>query len=522
MSLNVVLYARVSSQRQAEKQLSISAQLRALRAFAREKEWPIVAEYVDEAKSGRTANRPAFSKMLAAVKYQEIDAVLVWKLDRLARNMEISTAVDAHFRKHGVKVISLHENIDDTPQGKLTARMFESFAEFYSNNLSQDIQRGLREVARRGFFPFAHAPVGYQKKQAEDGTATRYKLVPDTVYAPIITRIFDRYAQGESVPQIVKALNHEGVLTNKGRRWAPKRLYDILRNRIYCGDTTVGRLYLDATDKHSPGDNPVTVEDTHAPLVDKATFERVQEMLDAKSENHAMARWEASPYLLSGLVRCGLCGRHMCGTSAKGGKYHYYTCQQYYHEGKEACRGIRIPKKKLESFVLTRVRDVILDDDNLRTLVEMVNEELQARNGQAEQVVNTVNEQLHALRKRLDCHYDALETGELTIADLAPRIKELRESIARLEEKRILFMQEIDQETHPAINPQAVLTYAKELKQTLKLGSLQERKAFLAGIIKEIRVDEENVQIEYRIPSPQQKTEEPLPSVLQSVTSGGA
>ena len=168
------------------------------------------------------------------------------------------------------------------------------------------------------------------------------------------------------------------------------------------------------------------------------------------------------------------------------------------------------------------MRDVILDDDNLRTLVEMVNEELQARNGQAEQVVNTVNEQLHALRKRLDCHYDALETGELTIADLAPRIKELRESIARLEEKRILFMQEIDQETHPAINPQAVLTYAKELKQTLKLGSLQERKAFLAGIIKEIRVDEENVQIEYRIPSPQQKTEEPLPSVLHSVTSGGA
>lgn len=137
--MRIVLYARVSSQRQAEKQLSISAQLRALRAFAKEKGWTITSEYVDEAKSGRTANRPAFTKMLTAVKYRDIDAVLVWKLDRLARNMEISTAIDAHFRKYGVKIISLHENIDDTPQGKLAARMFESFAEFYSNNLSQDI-----------------------------------------------------------------------------------------------------------------------------------------------------------------------------------------------------------------------------------------------------------------------------------------------------------------------------------------------------------------------------------------------
>jgi len=167
--LRVVLYARVSSKQQAEKQLSISAQLRALRAFAREKKWTVAAEYVDEARSGRTANRPAFTNMLTAVKYRDIDAVLVWKLDRLARNMEISTAFDAHLHQYGVKIISLHENIDDTPQGKLIARMFESFAEFYSNNLSQDIQRGLREVARRGYFPFSHAPIGYP-------TRNRYKM----------------------------------------------------------------------------------------------------------------------------------------------------------------------------------------------------------------------------------------------------------------------------------------------------------------------------------------------------------
>lgn len=520
--LRVILYARVSSKQQAEKQLSISAQLRALRAFAREKKWTVAAEYVDEAKSGRTANRPAFTKMLTAVKYRDIDAVLVWKLDRLARNMEISTALDAHLRQYGVKIISLHENIDDTPQGKLIARMFESFAEFYSNNLSQDIQRGLREVARRGYFPFSHAPIGYQKEPVQDGSASRYKLAVDDLYGPIIARMFTLYSQGQTVPQLTAMLNAEGTLADRGRKWTAKRIYSILQNRIYCGDITVGRLYLDATGKHHPGNNPVTVNDVHPALVSKETFQKVQQIRSHRSENHALARWQSSPYLLSGLVRCGLCGRHMSGTAAKGGNYHYYTCQKYYREGKDACPGIRISKKKLENFVLTRVKEVILDEANLRRLTKMVNEELQKEKQQTQKKLQMVETQLRALRKRLDRHYEVLETGQLVIGDLAPRIKELRDSIASLEERQIEIMESTEENTNPRVSVETILSYAKELKKALKLGTFQERKAFLAASIKEIQVDAESVHIEYRIPAPEQGTKDSLPSVLQSVASGGA
>ena len=520
--LRVVLYARVSSQRQAEKQLSISAQLRALRGFAREKGWEIVREYVDEAKSGRTAKRPAFSKMLLAVKHMDIDAVLVWKLDRLARNMEISTAVDAYFRNHAVRIISLHESIDDTPQGQLTARMFESFAEFYSNNLSQDIRRGFREVARKGFFPFSHAPIGYRREQVKDGSAIRYKLVPDSVYGPVIARIFALYAQGHTVPEIVATLNQEHILTNKGRSWYRKKLYDILRNEIYCGDIVVGRLSLDASGKHHPGKDPVLVKSVHTPLVSRETFNKVQEILNARAENHAAPRWESSPYLLTGLVRCGLCGSHMVGTSAKGGKYHYYTCQRYYREGKHACSGIRISQRKLEDFVLSRVRDVILDEENLQKLAHMVNEELAQSARAVEQNLGRVDAQLRGLRQRLDRHYEALETGQLAIEDLAPRIKTIRESIAALEEKRLGMLESMEETTIPKVDIERVLHYAKGLRQTLRTGTFQERKAFLAGIIKEVTVDDENVKIEYRIPTAKKRTEEVLAPVLTSVTSGGA
>ena len=161
--MNVVLYARVSSHKQAEKDLSISAQLRALRGFAHEQGWAVVGEFVDRAISGRTANRPGLKQMLRRVKRGDVDTVLVWKLDRLARNVEVSAAVDGFLRRHGVRLISLHESFDDSPQGRFIARTFENLAEFYSNNLSQDICRGIRELAQRGFYPMGVLPLVTQR-----------------------------------------------------------------------------------------------------------------------------------------------------------------------------------------------------------------------------------------------------------------------------------------------------------------------------------------------------------------------
>ena len=441
--LRVVLYARVSSDQQAKKDLSISAQLRALRGFATERGWTVVSEYVDEARSGRTANRPAFMRMLVAVKHQDIDAVLVWKLDRLARNMEISTSLDAHLRKCGVRSISLHESIDDTPQGQLTARLFESFAEFYSNNLSQDIQRGLREVARRGYFPFSHAPIGYKKTKVQVGTAVRYQLDPDPVYGPLIADIFGQYASGTTVPTTVKSLNSSGVLTDLGHRWTKKQIYKILRNPVYCGDLTVGKHYVDALGKLNPGSNPVTVKDVHKPLVSRELYDRVQAVLGYRSESAGSRRRSSSPYLLSGLARCGICGSFMSGTSAKGGRYHYYVCGRYYMEGTGSCAGLRVRQSRLEDFVLLQLRDRILTPENLQELTRMVNEELQESVGSTRDRLEATRAQLGDLNRRLDRHYEALETGALSLAASGGRIRELRATIDDLKTAEFRLLEEL-------------------------------------------------------------------------------
>ena len=519
--MNVVLYARVSSEKQAKKDLSIKAQLGALRAYAREKEWIVTAEYVDKAKSGRTMDRPAFKRMLAAVEYRDIDAVLVWKLDRLARNMRISAETDALFHDNGVRVVSLHENIDDTPQGKLTARLFESFAEFYSNNLSQDIQRGIREVARRGFYPFSHAPIGYRREPIQEGGAVRYRLVPDESYDMVIERIFHSYVNGVTGPKIAEQLNEEGIRTHNGKRWTAKRLYDILRNGTYCGDITVGSRCVDSSGRRRRGANQITVQDVHEPLVTRSIFEEAQAILASRSCDYGKARRVSSPYLLSGLVRCGHCGSFMAGTSAKGGRYQYYTCGRYYREGKESCSGVRVRQSRLENFVISQLRDIVLEESNLQELVALVNEDLEQRQTELDGKLDRCRHALKGTQARLDRHYQALETGALAIVDVAPRIRELRDTVSNLEEEELSLITARDQGGELAVEAQRVLQLGMDLRETLRTGSFEEQRAFLGALVTEIRVSRDRVEIEYTLPRPTDRTEGTRPSVLHSFTPGG-
>ena len=341
----VFVYARASSKRQADKELSVSAQLRAIRGYAREQQWLIVEEFVDNGYSGRDRKRPALNRMLSCLGGEEIDKIAVWKLDRLARDSILSAAIRERLQETGASLFSLHEPTGESPQEQLMARFFEGIAEFYSANLSQDIKRGQREVARRGFYPFSTAPVGFTRVRATDGKATRFLLKQDPKHGPVISRIFSEYASGQTVPEIVKNLNQEGIKAGKRDRWTAKRLYYVLRNPVYCGDLTIGN-------KSNGEREVIVVSHGSEALVPRETFERVQAIMDARAGSHAVRRWEDSPYLLSGLVRCGLRGRHMAGESAKSGKHHYYVCQKHRQEGKESCPGVRMPKRQLEDFVV--------------------------------------------------------------------------------------------------------------------------------------------------------------------------
>src|SRR4030042_3658234 len=177
MSMKVALYARVSSEKQ-DVDLSIAAQLRSLREYAARNNYEVVREFIDEAESGKTASRPAFREMISAARRSPrlFDLILVWKYSRFARSREDSILFKTMLKKNGIRVISISEPAEDTPTGKLLEAMIDSLDGFYSDNLGEEVTRGMRESASRGFYISSRPPYGYKKIRVYDGNKERTKL----------------------------------------------------------------------------------------------------------------------------------------------------------------------------------------------------------------------------------------------------------------------------------------------------------------------------------------------------------
>jgi len=356
--MRVVLYARVSSEKQAEKDLSIAAQLKALRKYAVEHGWEVYKEFVDEAESARSANRPAFKEMvaLAKQKHKFFDTILVWKLSRFARNREDSIIYKSLLRKCGVSVISINEQVDETPAGKLLEGMIEVIDEFYSINLAQDTIRGMKENAGRGYHNGGTIPIGYKAKKIMDGPNEKTRLEPDEAFAPIIRRIFQMCVSGMGAKEIVMTLNGEDLRTSKGKRWNKNNVYYILKNEVYTG-TLVWNHQSKSQGRPRAKDprEVIRIENNHPALIDRETFEKAQTLLRARSPEIIHPRAVHSDYLLSGLLYCGKCGSRMLGCAAKSSRFFYYACQNYCKRGKGVCDARLINKDRLEAFGIERV-----------------------------------------------------------------------------------------------------------------------------------------------------------------------
>ena len=186
--------------------LSISAQMRALRDYANKNNYLVVREYIDEAESGRVADRPQFRRMIEEGRQNNapFKEILVWKFSRFTRKREHAVAFKSMLRRRGIKVTSITEHADDTPTGKLLEAIIESVDEFYSENLAQEVRRGLRESASRGFWVSARPPYGYKRVHVQDGAKTRPRLEMVPGAASAVERIFDLAESGRSILDIAR------------------------------------------------------------------------------------------------------------------------------------------------------------------------------------------------------------------------------------------------------------------------------------------------------------------------------
>ena len=520
--MKVVVYARVSSDAQ-DVDLSISAQLRALRDYAAKQGHEILREFVDEAESGRTASRPAFREMIALAKTKAppFEAILVWKLNRFARSRIDSITYKALLKGKGIKVISINEPLDDSPSGQLLEGVIESMDEFYSASLGQDIKRGMRENAQRGFFNGSRPPYGLCRVPTQDGAKTRYKLGPDAddpVALKVVGRMFAMALQDVGCKEIAKVMNKEGFRTANGQPWGKTTVHKVLTNEAYCGTLVWGgRPGHPAIHSSDP---PVRVENAWPAIVDAAAFALVQEKMASKSPRTIHPRTIPSPYLLSGFLFCS-CGHAMIGRSAKSHQYFYYTCNGGFKKGKGTCDARALPKDKLEHMIIEQIKRRVLNPQSLEELVGLANMELDSTHDIVKEKSDAIDAELNDVEIRLSKLYDALETEKLSLDDLGPRIKDLRAQQNELRKARLLAEAEKTTRVAKHMDVDIVKAYAKDLQCLLGEVDILQSKAFLRSFIKRIEIDGGSAKIHYVVPMPPDaKTKESL-EVLPIVTFGG-
>ncbi len=491
------LYARVSSDRQ-DVDLSVAAQLRALRDYAEKNGYLVCREYIDEAESGRIADRPQFQRMLdeASKPQSPFQEILVWKFSRFTRKREHAVAFKSMLRRRGVRVVSITEQADDTPTGKLLEAIIESVDEFYSENLAQEVTRGMRESASRGFWVTSYAPYGYKRVHVQDGPKKRPTLELNPPADAVVRRIFDMALQGKSILDVTKTLNAEGIPTTNGKKWLKTTIHTMLDNEAYTGAVVWGA-------KAKDGAPPVRVEDAHPAIISKGEFQRVKKLLGSRAPKRMNPRRASSPYLLSGLLRCQTCGKAMTAAEAKSGKYTYYVCHSLLKRGSGACKTPRLNAKNFEELIVTNIRENVLTESNIRDLVKLLDEEMDGVAAEQRERLETIEEELDEVKRRLGRIWQAIETTDIEMADASDRIREHRErkeklEIAAEEARAILAERRVMLDSADTI-----ATFAADMSEFLKTSELTETKAFVRSFVKEIEVKPGKAAIVYSIPTPQ-------------------
>ena len=509
------LYARVSSDRQ-DVDLSVAAQLRALRDYAEKNGYSIAREYVDEAESGRIADRPQFRRMIdeGGKATAPFEAILVWKFSRFTRKREHAVAFKSMLRRKGIRVVSITEHADDSPTGKLMEAIIESVDEFYSENLAEEVKRGMREAASRGYFLASRAPFGYKRIKVSDGVKDCPTLEIDPDAAPVVKEIFESSRRGNGLAEICKELNGRGI-TNRGRRWQKNVVHYLLTNEAYTGTAVWG-----VKSKDEKAGDPVRVENAWPALVSRETFEAVRRGMSERAPARQRPARVGSQYLLSGLLKCGVCGKPYSGQAAKSGKFAYYVCARLLREGAGSCTGRYLNAERVEDYIIEKARERILTEETITELVTLVAEEIDALAGEVNGRLKAIGAELADVESRLENLYQALETRQLPIEALSPRILSLKARQDQLTAAKEEAEDQLERRRAELPTSKEIKGYVADFRTLFQDGTFPERKALIRNFVQGIEIVEDEAVLTYTIPMPQDGVTSESASVLDFVQSG--
>ena len=443
-----VIYARYSSDAQREE--SIDAQIRENTAFAQRSGIEIVGTYIDRALSAKTDNRPEFQQMIRDSAKKKFDVVIVWRLDRFSRNRYDSAKYKAILKKNNVRVISATENISENPEGILLESVLEGYAEYFSAELAVKVTRGMVENALKAKYNGGTVPLGYTIDENN-----HFQIDPIT--APAILEMFEMYASGSTMQEIVDTMNAMGIRSGRGKLITVNGVTRMLHNRKYIGEYRFQDVVI-------PNGVPA--------IVPQELFDRVQERM---SSNHkAPAKHKAEDeYLLTTKLFCGHCQRMMVGesgTSRTGQTHRYYKCIGVKkHLG---CDKKSVKKDWIEDLVLMYIRKILFDDELIEKLADRMMEEL----GKENTVLPLLRRNLADTEKGIENMLNAIQMGIFT-----PSTKQRLEELEQL--RKDLTLQIAKEElAQPTLTREQVLFWLYRFRE-LNPQKLEHRRRLINSFV---------------------------------------
>lgn len=479
------IYIRVSTEEQVREGFSIQAQLGELQRYADQNNIVIVGKYIDEGTSGKNiSGRPQMKLLLKDAQLEKFNLVMVYKIDRFARKLRDALDISDTLDKCNVKLISLKESFDtSTPHGTMTFQMFCMIAELERSTIVERGKLGQEQRAREGKSN-GGVVLGYDSINKE--------LVLNEIEATIVKKIFDYAEQDLGLKAITRRLNEMGYRTKLGNSFATFGVKTILKNPVYIGKIRYKQLE-NWSEKRRSGKNPnfILSEGIHQPIISLEQWDKVHSMIHKRSYQPIRSH---TPYILSGLLKCPVCGHGMVPARANGESgqsYRYYLCGQFHNKGKSVCRSNMIRADYAEKQVFDELARIVSDPYILKKLVEQINHErLIAGNPMLEE-----KESIESAISKHQTKLKGLKGKVMNDPDLAdmfkPELIELQADIANLQKSLELINLGLAEHDTKPVHYDSLKTLLFDFNTTITQTDPDDQKALLRMVVKNILITPE-------------------------------
>lgn len=484
--MRIIGYCRYSSDNQRAE--SIDAQIRAITEYAEREGHTIVRFFCDEARSATTDNRPQFQEMMNHL--EECDAIAVHKLDRFSRDRYDSAHYRFLLKKAGVRLISVLEHLDDSPESIILESVLEGMAEYYSRNLAREVMKGLRENALSCKHTGGTPPLGYD-------------LAPDKTYvineteAEAVRLIFSMHAAGAGYSRIIDELTAKGMRTKTGKTFGKNSIYPILSNEKYTG------VYLyNQVEKPLPGEKRnqhrkkkdediIRVPDGMPRIISQELWNEVHSKME-QNKKKAGSYKAKETYLLSGHIFCGLCGGTMagCRVSAKGkSTYAYYQCINA--KQSRTCKAKMIRKDYIEGQVLQILYDNVFKPAAIDAAAQKIFDYAKTRCADAPDYIKASKKELAKTDTELRNMVDAIAAGMFQ-----PSMKEKMDNLeAKKAALKIRIAEAERQERLSEVSLDEIKEYLSGYQELLS-ASPEKQKKVINEFVYKVTVFEDHVDID--------------------------